>query len=341
MAAPPPPFTGDARRWAIGLDVGGTKIAGGLVAVASGEVRARTTISTRPERGGEAVLADAVALAERLAAAADADGLEIGGVGVAVAEIVAPDGSVGTAHLIGWAGLPIRERFAHLAPPTVSSDVRAAALAEARHGAGRPFDPFAYVTVGTGISSCLVQGGRPYAGARGGALVLASGPLSLTCGACGATVRQVLEEVASGPALVARYRRRGSRPVARAEEVVAAAAAGDADAAAVVGTAGESLGSAVGFLVNVLDPAAIVVGGGLGIAGGLYWERFVAATRAHVWNAAARDLPILPAALGSDSALVGAALAAAASVAAIADEAATPSGAARRAPSLVGAGAGG
>lgn len=336
MAGPPPPGGADAPRWAIGLDVGGTKIAGGLVVGDTGEVRARLTIPTGPERGGEAVLADAVALAEQLAAEADAIGLGLRGVGVAVAELVDGDEAVRTGHLIGWAGLPVRSRFAHLAQTTLESDVRAAALAEARLGAGLPFDPFVYVTVGTGISSCLVQGGRPYAGARGGALVLASGPLSLTCDACGAPVRQVVEEVASGPALVDRYRRRGSRSVARAEDVVAAVAAGDADAADVVGTAGDALGGAVGFLVNVLDPAAIVVGGGLGVAGGLYWDRFVAATRAHVWNAAARDLPIIPAGLGPDSALVGAALAAM-------DVAAetSPFAAERQAAVLIGAGGGG
>lgn len=337
MAAPPPPRGVVPPRWAIGLDVGGTKIGGGLVNADSGEVRARTTIPTRPERGGEPVLADAVAVAEELLARADATGLDLAAVGVAVAELVNAAGDVRSAHLIGWEGMPVREHFAHLAPTVVSSDVRAAALTEARHGAGRPFDPFAYVSVGTGISSCLVQGGRPYAGARGGALVLASGPLSLVCDTCGAPVRQVLEDIASGPALVARYRRRGSRAVARAEEVAAAAAAGDAVAREVVGSAGDALGVAVGFLVNLLDPAAVVVGGGLGVAGGLYWERFAAAARAHVWNAAAHDLPLLPAGLGPDSALVGAALAAIDAVAA----AAPPVGAAGRTPVLVDAGAGG
>jgi glucokinase len=66
----------------------------------------------------------------------------------------------------------------------------------------------------------------------------------------------------------------------------------------------------VGFLVNVLDPEAVVVGGGLGLAGGIYWSAFERATREHIWSDTARDLPILPAALGPDSGLIGAAAAA-------------------------------
>jgi glucokinase len=88
---------------------------------------------------------------------------------------------------------------------------------------------------------------------------------------------------------------------------LAAAAAGKATAVQVVRTAGEALGNSAGWLVNVLDPAAIIVGGGLGLAGGLYWDSFVTATRAHIWADASRELPIVPAALGAEAGLIGAA----------------------------------
>ena len=296
--------------WGLGLDVGGTKIAGGVVESEGGRVLARRVVPTAPERGGEAVLVDALALAEELAAEARAQGGTVASVGVGVAELVDAEGNVRSAHLLGWRDLPVRDRFSRIAPAVVEADVRAAALAEARYGYGRDFRVFAYVTVGTGISSCLVQDGRPFAGARGSALVLASGPLSSTCPRCGARSRQVLEDYASGPAIAARYSRHASREVARAEEVMAAAAAGDDAAVGVVRSAGEALGNSVGFLVNLLDPEAVVVGGGLGLAGGLYWDSFVASTREHIWSEATRGLPILPAALGPDSGLVGAARAA-------------------------------
>jgi len=60
-------------------------------------------------------------------------------------------------------------------------------------------------------------------------------------------------------------------------------------------------------MVNVLDPEAVVVGGGLGSAGGLYWEEFVASTRRHIWSDTRRDLPVITAAYGSDAGFVGAA----------------------------------
>ena len=297
----------DADTWVVGLDIGGTKIAAGVVGFPSGLVLSRRVIPTGAGRGGDAVLADALALARELMAEGAARGLSVRGIGVGVAELVDPTGTITSAHTIAWRGRSPADDFSRLAPAAVESDVRAAALAEAGFGAGRAFGAFAYVTIGTGISSCLVQDGRPYAGARGNALVLASAPLSAVCPRCGAEAHPILEDIAAGPALVARYNRLTSGGATRGQEVTAAAAAGDAAAVAVVRTAGEALGVGVGFLVNVLDPEAVVVGGGLGLAGGLYWESFLASARRHIWADNTRDLSIIPAALGADAGIVGAA----------------------------------
>jgi glucokinase len=189
--------------------------------------------------------------------------------------------------------------------------VRAPALAEALFGAGRPFRLFLYVTIGTGISCCLVQEGRPYAGARGGALVMASSPFSAICPTCGNLLHPVTEEIASGPALVARYRAKlgaeADPTLTQAEAVIAAAGQGDRRAIEVIETAGLALGSSLGLVVNVLDPEAVVIGGGLGSAGGLYWDSLVEATRQHIWSELSRTLPILPAAFGPEAGLIGAA----------------------------------
>ncbi|MBI4600701.1 MAG: ROK family protein, partial [Planctomycetes bacterium] len=244
---------------------------------------------------------------------ARAAAMRVLGIGVAVAELVDPEGNVTSANLIAWRGLPVRSRFEELAPCVVEADARAAAAGEARFGAGRPFRQFFYVTVGTGIGSAFFKDGRAHTGARGSAGTVASAPLTFECAACGTTSRPVLEEIASGPALLARYRRRGGSAEST-EEVLALAAAGDAPAAEVVRSAGGALGSTVGLLVSVLDPEAVIVGGGVGSAGGPYWDAFVASTRAHVWSELHRGLPILPAAHGADAGVVGAAAAALASL---------------------------
>jgi glucokinase len=232
---------------------------------------------------------------------------EISGIGLGVAELVDLQGNVTSNHTIAWVGVPVQSRLAELAPCVVESDVRAAALAEAICGAGQPFQHFVYVTVGTGISHSLVLNGRPFPGTRGNALTFASSPMTVICPACGATSQPVLENFASGPALVARYNQLNGGQYTRGEEVMTAAVAGDPQATEVVETAGEALGVGVGWLVNVLDPQAVIIGGGLGLAGGLYWNRFVASARYHIYADNSRALPILRAALDVDAGLIGAA----------------------------------
>jgi glucokinase len=292
---------------AIGLDVGGTKIAGGVVSFPSGRVLAKQVIPTLPTRGGKAVLDDSLALAKTLMAEAHTMGLAVQGIGVGVAELVDLAGNVTSAHTIDWPGLSAQAAFSKLAPAIVESDVRAPALAEAMFGAGRSYRLFAYVTIGTGISYCLVQDGKPYAGARGNALVLTSGPLTFRCPGCGAVSQSIVEEIASGPALAAHYSQLSAVQVTKAEAVLAAVEAGDTIAIQTVETAAEALGSSVGFMINLLDPEAVIVGGGLGLAGGLYWDRFVSSTRAHIYAGATRVLPIQHASLGVDAGLIGAA----------------------------------
>src|SRR5688500_6428544 len=96
---------------AVGLDVGGTKIAGGVVALDTGQVLARRAIPTYAEHGGAAVLEDALALAEALCADTRRLGLAVHGIGVGVPELVDLDGRMTSAHAIAWRDLPVRERF--------------------------------------------------------------------------------------------------------------------------------------------------------------------------------------------------------------------------------------
>lgn len=283
---------------AIGIDVGGTKIAAGVVTLPDGRVLARRLQRTEPGRGGDAVLADVIAIAAALR-----DEFTATAVGVGVAELVDYEGRVVSGATIRWEGIPVavRVRTATGLPTCVDADVRAAARAEARLGAGRGLGDFVYVTVGTGISCALVLDGEPYRGARGLTGTFASSP----------TVSDPpLEQFASGPAFAARLSAVRPSFDGSAVDVVALAEAGDRAARDIVTTAGRALGAAVAQLVNTLDPAAVVLGGGLGLAAGLYHASIEIALREHIWSDMHRDLPLLSATLGADAGWIGAALAA-------------------------------
>jgi len=257
-------------------------------------------------------LKDVVRLIKELEQEAQTKKLEVQGIGVGVCELVDLKGQVISANSIAWKGLPVQKRLAKLRPAVVEADVRAAALAEAIFGAGRRLKIFLYITVGTGISSCLVLEGKPFTGARGATGTMASAPLPIACQGSpeAAMPEQTLEEIASGPALVRRYNRCGKGRVHSAEEVCARVQAGEREAMLIVESAGATLGATVGLLVNVLDPEAVIVGGGLGLSGGLYWDSFITSARRHLWADAHQGLPILRAAQGADSAMLGAACAA-------------------------------
>lgn len=289
-------------RFALGIDVGGTKLAGGLVDLDTGEIALRHQMPTDYHRGGAAILADTATLARDLKADAARLGLTVRALGVGVAELVDPAGQVFSDHRIRWTGLDVQGTLGAILPLTVSADVRAAALAEARFGAGRGRRDVYFVTIGTGIAGVLVLDGVPHAGTRGAALVIANSMERHTCPTCGATHRQMIEDVATGPALAAAF---GS---SRAEEVVAAAAAGDPRAAQVIDHATGELGRILSLLVDSLDPEMLVIGGGLGCAPGRYFDSLAAQTRAGLWDGVPNPLPIVQAQLGPDAGLIGAAL---------------------------------
>src|SRR5262245_2690362 len=291
---------------AIGVDAGGTKIAAGVVTRA-GELLFPRCLPAAAERGGEAVLRDVEALSVELINRAEEAGMKVVGIGLCVAELVDLEGNVTSGHTIKWNGWPIRERLSRIAPTVIESDVRAAALAEAIYGAGRDYEIFLYLTVGTGISCCLVMHKRPYAGAHGDALICASSPLTSTCAECGASNKVALEDYASGPALSRRYQPYSPENISLAEEVIEAAQSGDARAIAIGRRAGDALGVTAVLLINTLDPDAVVVGGGLGRAEGFYWECFLRSTREHIWAEARRDLPIKHAELARNG-VIGAAI---------------------------------
>ncbi|MGH3136316.1 MAG: ROK family protein [Gaiellaceae bacterium] len=259
----------------VGIDVGGSKIAAGVVDVKTGDVPRELQVPTPVASGGGAVLATCVELADELVPAGAA------AVGIGLCEFVDASGTPTSGVTVDWRALDVARAFGELGPVRIESDVRAAALAEARFGDGGRFESFVYVSAGTGVSYCLVLDGEPYVGARGNAIVVGAPPV---------------ERVASGLAIAR------AAGVERAEEVLT-----DPMLSSIVDDAAAQLGLALATLVNALDPEAVVVGGGLGLIDG-FRDRVVAKARAAIEHEETRELPILRATLGARGGVVGAAL---------------------------------
>jgi glucokinase len=262
----------------VGIDAGGTKVAAGLVRMPGGKILNRQESASRRERGGLAVLADCVALAQAVAGPE-----RITGVGLAVPELVGTGGVVRSSVNWDWRGTDLASAFARLGPLRIESDVRAAALAESRLGAGRGLGSFVYLTVGTGVSHTLVIDGEPWQGARGNAIVVGA-PL--------------VETEASGPRLAALAGK------ARAEDVLSSGTDAAAVDAVTTVLAGE-----LARLINALDPEAVLIGGGLGLAQA-FRHRLIEKTQPLIYAERTRELSICAAAFGRDAGIIGAAIAA-------------------------------
>ena len=290
-----------AKFTAIGIDVGGTKIAAGVVSFPGGTVGPRKILPT--EGNSAAALESVYQTARELADQSRQSGVEVGGIGLGLCEIVTRDGTIASRASLQWSETEIRDRLSTIVPVVIEADVRAAARAEALFGAGKGLSCFLYVSIGTGISCCLVIEGEPFVGARGAAGTMASGPMP-TFGSKAPGVS--LEQIASGPALRERYAAAGGN-ARSAKEVLAAADRGDKNAIDIVCSGAAALGASIGWLVNVLDPQSVILGGGLGLSEGLFRETLVGAARKHIWWHGHRDVRIVSAQTGTEAGIIGAA----------------------------------
>lgn len=294
----------------MGIDVGGTKIALGLVDVDTGKIECYRQIPTLHDSSPERSLAEMTHLARQVAQHAAVDGRSIAAIGLGVPEVVSVDGFICSAHTLNWTNDLVNESLAPLAPVTLCSDVQAAAVAEATIGSGAGYSISLYISIGTGISHTLVLDGISYRGATGGAILFGCSAFLRKCSHCGAAEERVLEHFASGPALVQRFIAAGGS-ADDAEAVIVAAAAGDRLAGDVVRTAAEDVGQEIGHLVNVLDPEIVIIGGGLGSGvTGLYWDQLVANVRRVAWSHEMKKIPIVQAAFSARAGVIGAAIAA-------------------------------
>ena len=303
-------------RAAIGVDVGGTKIAAAIVG-ANGSLNERTVVPTEVVRGPEGVVDLIVGVVRRLLQWAKAQGVEVVGMGVATTGIV--DSAAGslttvTEALPGFGGFGLRDRLEALVGRrvVVLNDVHAMAMAEQALGAGQGVDDVLYVAVGTGVGGAQVQDGALRLGAHGSAgdlghIVADSSPTAAMC-PCGR--RGHLEALVSGPALAREYGRRTGHPSGDGGLPLVAdrARAGESVAREVLLWGGEHLGRVIGGVVNFSDPALVVFGGGLlALEDELFWGRACASLQAEVRRPGPPRLK--RAFFGNDAAVIGAALA--------------------------------
>lgn len=303
----------------LAVDIGGTKLAAGVVD-ADGKMLERGEVPTLAHEGLEPVLERIVGLGRDLLARAAAQKEPVQRIGIGCAGPV--DLKAGKVfnppNLPGWSEVSlVRHIESALGLSAVlENDANAAALGEFRYGAGRGARSLVYFTVSTGIGGGIILDGKVWhglkdaAGEVGHMTVCPDGPV------CGCGNRGCLEAMASGPSIARRAREavaagRPTRlrevPVVTSADVVRLAQEGDAVAREVWDAAVKYLGIGVAAVITILAPERVVLGGGVTRAGDFLFEPLRAEVRRRVKLVPIESVRILPAALGPDVGILGAA----------------------------------
>jgi len=292
----------------LALDVGGTKLAAGLVGadgVVTAHDRTPTPQAADAERLWAAVVELVDGLLERTGSPYDAVGIGCGG------PMDWPQGVVSPLNIPGWRDFPllhrVRERWASERPAVIHNDAVALAVAEHRWGAGRGHDDVLGMVVSTGVGGGLVLGGRRVDGASGNAghvghvVVEPDGP------ACGCGGRGCLEAVARGPAIAAHAVALGWTGDETGLAVAAGARRGDPACLAAFERGGRAVGVGIASAVALLDVEVVSVGGGIAQSGEEFWAPLRAALAEHSGLDFVRRCRVTPAELGPLAGLSGAA----------------------------------
>ncbi len=298
----------------IGIDIGGTKIAGGIVKE-DGQVLAREERPTPIKEGGKRILIEAIELAKLLQTKADRP-VEAVGIG-AGGQIDAVQGLVFSATDVipGWKGIRIAEGFSEALgiPAAVDNDVNVLALAETRFGAAKECTngTVVFLALGTGVGGALltrggIHHGAHWSGGEFGHILLSMDP-DARCDTGGA--RGTLEAYCSGPGLVETWRQlTGSTDVSVTGHDVVKDARQNADGpgARAIEKTGAFLGFGLVSLANALDPDLIIIGGGLSELGDSLLDPARRVLKEHALPGPA-TCKVVTAKLGLDAAIVGAA----------------------------------
>jgi glucokinase len=303
----------------IGIDVGGTKVLGGVVDEA-GKVLTTARKDT-PRQGGSALTQTIADVAKELL-----EQHSVTSVGVSAAGFVSSDRKtmLATPNIADWNGVDLDNQLTTLIglPVVIENDANAAAWGEAKFGAGKNQDHMMMLTVGTGIGGGIVVNGALYRGAFGIAAEFGHMRVVPEGHICGCGARGCFEQYASGNALLrhAREAINASPEVARnllsrgdgtvagltGQAITEAARDGDPVALAAFNTTGQWLGAGIASLAVLLDPACVVIGGGVIDAGEILLKPTRESLERNMPFAGKHPYPqIIAAQLGNEAGLVG------------------------------------
>ncbi|AZA12091.1 N-acetyl-D-glucosamine kinase [Corynebacterium gerontici] len=284
----------------IGIDIGGTKIAGGIVGSDPTKVLERSTLPTPSADVMDQVL---TCLSELL----DATSAPISSIGIGAPGVIDP--SSGTVLSAGptmphWAGTDIRTAINREYPGisvAVHNDVRVMGLGEALFGAGRDYGSALFLSLGTGVGGAIVRDGKLQASPHHTA-----GELRCLVGKLPNGQAGTIESFAAGPGLARAYCERSGEERLDLRAIMRRYHEGEARAHALIDEHMEALGESISGFVAAIDVEVLVVGGGVGNIGAPIIEPLTCGFR-RGGIAPANRIPVLQAHLGTDAPIIGAA----------------------------------
>ncbi|MEV8065767.1 MULTISPECIES: ROK family protein [unclassified Streptomyces] len=297
------------------LDIGGTKIAAALVD-GRGGILVRAQRATPAQEDGDTVMRAVTDVLGELTASPLWERVAALGIGSA-GPVDASAGTVSPVNVPGWRGYPLVERVRAAIgglPVELIGDGVAITAAEHWQGAARGHDNALCMVVSTGVGGGLVLGGRLHPGPTGNAGHIGHISVDLDGDPCPCGSRGCVERIASGPNIARRALENGWRPGpdgdASAAAVAAAARAGDPVAVASFERAARALAAGIAATATLVEIDIAVVGGGVGKAGEVLFAPLRKALTDYATLSFVQRLKVVPARMGTDAGLVGAAAAA-------------------------------
>ncbi len=285
----------------VGVDIGGSKISAGLV-TPKGEILRTRSVATPSTPS--AILAEVKQLCHELFAGFRG---EIVAIGIGSAGMVdSKSGQVIHANdnLPGWTGTPLAAlQIGDGLPVVAENDARALSYGEAKMGAGRDYTSLLCVTVGTGVGGGIILDGEIWRGPN-----YSAGEIGYLVVGWEGDKPIILDQFVSGPGIERAYQAStGAEDRIPLTEITRRAYGGELIAAQTIKDKARQLGVVLGGFVAAINPAALVIGGGVSQIGELWWNALEAAFRESV-PPLLRSTPVLPAKLGVEAVLLGAAM---------------------------------